>query len=103
MNKCPKCKNTPITFSEWNKGLNAFKFSCTSCKINLKGKAVNFILLVFTVLSAIVTLIVAHQVFDFTFARKGVVFFALMLPSILVGSSLGYYFGGYRCEVEGKS
>jgi hypothetical protein len=62
----------------------------------LKGNRTNFVLFVLTVISGLATLAIAHQVYGFTIERKGLIFFALLIPPLFLGSLTGYLFGGYR-------
>ncbi|TQV76854.1 hypothetical protein FLL45_02545 [Aliikangiella marina] len=96
MNKCPNCNNTPISFFEWNRGLNAFSCKCQNCSWPLRGKIINIVLFAVTVLSAVVGLIVAREIFEFRNAIKGVLFIIFIAPLIIIGSGIGYWMGGYK-------
>ena len=100
MDVCPKCENTPITFGEWNKGFSAFSCSCRACVCELKGKTTNYVLFAVTIVGTILTLVVAHYVFNFTLERRGLMFLVLVIPPLYLGSALGYFFGGYDAKYK---
>ena len=102
MDNCPKCNNLPITFGEWCKGTNAFSHTCKSCLCGLKGQRKNLIGLILTVVVAVGALIVAHTVFGFTFERRGIMFFAVLIPPVYLGAWIGYFYGGYTLVAKPK-
>jgi hypothetical protein len=60
----------------------------------------SWVLFAITILGLITALVIAHTQFGITFERKGIWFFLIAIPPLLIGSAFGYWLGGYALKTN---
>lgn len=94
---CPRCQDSPIAFSEWMKGTNAFSTLCDNCGARLKGNATTWAGVIGTltlVLAAIPASAPLLEAFGYGQADL-TTRMMVVVPIVFAGGVLTWFLGGY--------
>ena len=89
--KCPSCHDQAISFIQWCRKRNAFRYQCKNCGVELRASRGTWIGFGLTVAVGLAVVGFAKLKLDIDVAAG----FALVLVSALIGGVLTYSFGGY--------
>lgn len=96
---CPRCLNQTISFSQWKKARNAFRWKCPHCGAELKANrmvVVPFVIALILVIGVVVLclFLLPEQVIESKSTRKAAAIVAAFLVAAPLGA-LSWFKGGY--------
>ncbi len=101
MKNCPRCSKSPISFADWWRGADAFRWYCVNCGVPLKADSATWVGSSLIVAGMLVAPFAVGAWFDVEITRHGPMFYMIMSLCLLIGAST-WLIAGYRVDDQAK-